>query len=83
MISCIGKLYVGNNDARKFICEHLSTEDMTLCEIADRTTEICIERILHPKKDAVAITNRGGYISEVCKDHILHWEDKEQEFEAI
>lgn len=83
VISCIGKLYVGNNDARKFICEHLSPEDMTLCEIADRTTETCIERILHPKKDAVVITNRGGYINEVCKDYILHWNEKRQELEFV
>ena len=83
VISCIGKLYGGNNDARKFICEHLSPEDMTLCEIADRTTETCIERILHPKKDAVVITNRGGYINEVCKDYILHWNEKRQELEFV
>ena len=83
VISCIGKLYLGNNDVRKFVCEHLSTEDLTICEIADRTTEICIERILHSKKDAVAIANRGGYITEVCKDYILHWADKQQEFESI
>lgn len=83
VISCIGKLYLGNNDARKFICEHLSPEDMTLCEIADRTTETCIERILHPKKDAVVITNRGGYINEVCKDYILHWNEKRQELEFV
>ena len=51
--------------------------------LADTGTEICIERILHSKKDAVAIANRGGYITEVCKDYILHWADKQQEFESI
>ena len=30
-----------------------------------------------------AITNRGGYITEVCKDYLLHWEDKQQEFDSI
>lgn len=83
VVYCIGRLFTGNNNVRELVCDHLSPEDMTLCEITDRITEICIARILHPKKDAVAIVNRGGYITEVCKDYILHWADKQQEFESI
>ena len=38
----------------------------------------CIDRLFSGNT-----TNRGGYITEVCKDYLLHWEDKQQEFESI
>ena len=39
--------------------------------------ESCILAIL-----LAAIANHAGYITEVCKDYLLHWEDKQQEFES-
>lgn len=82
VVGRIGSLYIGNTDVREVIRPHLDEDDLFLCELADRITETCVDRILYPNKGATAITNHAGYITEVCKDYLLHWEDKQQEFES-
>ena len=83
VVDRIGTLYIGNTDVREVIRPHLDEDDLFLCELADRITESCVDRILYPNKGAAAVVNRNGYITEVCKDCLLHWEDKQQEFESI
>ena len=83
VVDRIGTLYIGNTDVREVIRPHLDEDDLFLCELADRITESCVDRILYPNKGAAAVVNRNGYITEVCKDYLLHWEDKQQEFESI
>ena len=82
VVDRIGTLYIGNTDVREVIRPHLDEDDLFLCELADRITESCVDRILYPNKGAAAVVNRNGYITEVCKDYLLHWEDKQQEFES-
>lgn len=79
----IGTLYIGNTDVREVIRPHLDEDDLFLCELADRITESCVDRILYPNKGAAAVVNRNGYITEVCRNYLLHWDDKQQEFESI